>query len=159
MLSCLITEKAFSFMLHNQEIPITLWTQSCTVYPTCLQQHHRPVSPSQPQAQALILNIFKWCVHYKQKFFSTVWILSSSRCNVNLTVKKDTSSRDKSSSFGWSDSKMLIWRKRREAVVFNLACSVETWTSCHYLQMLICLSPTDFTEKEFLPLVSSNRSV
>lgn len=58
MLNCLITEKAFSFMLHKT-MPIRLWIHSYTVWPTCLQQYHRLVSPSQPQAQTLILKVSK----------------------------------------------------------------------------------------------------
>lgn len=57
--SCLIMEKAISFTLHKKKMPIRLWIQSHTVCPTCLQQYHRPVSPSQPQAQAPILKASK----------------------------------------------------------------------------------------------------
>lgn len=59
MSSCLIMEKAFSFPLYNKKMPIRLWIQSYTVCPTCLQQYHRPVSPSQPQAQAPVLKASK----------------------------------------------------------------------------------------------------
>lgn len=124
MLSFLIIEKAFSFMLYNKKMPIRLWIQSYSVCPLCQQQYHRSVSPSQPQAQPLILLRHpQGCVCYKQFFFLfSHWkqlcffsqIQSSSRYKTNLTMKKDTSLRHKSSSFECSDSKMLIWERERK---------------------------------------------
>lgn len=63
------------------------------------------------------------------RLFSFVLLQSSSRCKINSTKKKDASLRDKSSSFGCSDSEMLIGGKRKEAAVLNLAPSVVCWNT------------------------------
>lgn len=153
MLSCLIMEKAFSFMLYNKKKTIRLWIQSFTVCPTCPQQYHRPVSPSQPQAQALILKASKNSLRVHSlhaKCFSSIQIQSSSRCK---TPEESHLIETQIKQF---------WLFRQQDVNLGKekgSSGAQPCTSCHYLQILICLSPTDFIEKELLPLANSNRNV
>lgn len=170
MLSFLIMEKAFFFMLYNKKMPIRLWTQSYTVCPICLQQCHRPVSLPQPQAQAQIPTASKASsrgVFATSRNFSSSVQSEEKKTQVFLRFSLLADIRQWRQHLIEAQIKQFwLFRQQdvnlgkvKETLVCNLAWSVETQTSCHYLNMLICLSSTDFTEKEFLPLVSSNRNV